>query len=196
MSESTVPTPTEPVADDLEFPQDHIERRSAVYRWLINIERFITSILLVGLFVLVITQVVTRYVFNSPLSWTEESARLFLVWLTFLAAAFVSSRRAHITVDLITTVVPKRVGQVIAVIADIIVAATAVVIAIGGIMLIDIVHTVTLPATGLPTGLLYAAALVGFVGVLFHTLIALYLQLRYPDDEPDPADKAAGMEGI
>lgn len=191
--------PAEPALEhdeDLSFPQDRFEQRSRVYRWIIGFERGIAGVLLVGVFFLVILQVVTRYVFNSPFSWTEESARLLLVWLTFLAAAFVSSRRAHITVDLVAMIVPAKVARGISVFAECVVILTAIVMSIAGIMMVDIVSQVTLPATGLPTALLYGAALVGFVGILIHSCLALYLQLRYPEDELEPAAKAAQLEGI
>ena len=55
-----------PEAEDLGFRRDRLEEKSALYRWIIGLERAVASVFLVGVFVLVITQVVTRYVFNSP----------------------------------------------------------------------------------------------------------------------------------
>jgi TRAP-type C4-dicarboxylate transport system permease small subunit len=173
-----------------------LERRHPVYVWIVNLERLIPCVLLVGVFVLVLTQVFTRYVLGTPLSWTEEAARLALVWLTFMAAAFVSSRRAHITVDLIVTIVPRRVAAAIGVLAQVLVIATAAFLGFAGIGMVLLVDGITLPATGLPTAALYAAALVGFILILIHSVLALYMQLRYPDEEPDPRAKAAELEGL
>lgn len=182
--------------EDLSFRQDRLEQNSQLYRWIIDLERFVASVFLVGVFGLVITQVVSRYVFNSPFSWTEESARLLMVWLTFLAAMFVSSRRAHITVDLLATLVPPKAARVVGLFAELVVIATAIVMSVAGIMMVAIVSHVSLPATGIPTTLLYGAALIGFVGILIHSVLAAYLQIRYPEDEIDPAVKAAELEGI
>lgn len=185
-----------PEQEDFSFRRDRLENASALYRWIIGIERFVAATFLVGVLALVLTQVVSRYVFNSPFSWTEESARLLLVWLTFLAAMHVSSRRAHITVDLIATVVPARAARSVSAVAEIVVIVTAIVMSVAGIMMVGIVGGLALPATGLPTTLLYGAALVGFVGIAIHSLLALYLQIRHPEDELDPAAKAAELEGI
>lgn len=190
-----VMSPTED-AEDLTFREDRLEQNSRMYRGIINIERIIASIFLLGVFSLVILQVVSRYVFNTPFSWTEEMARLCMVWLTFFAALFVTGRRAHITVDLLASVVPKRVGRAVGIFAEIVVILTAAAMSIAGIMMVILVSQVGLPATGLPTTLLYGAAFVGFVGILIHSILALYLQIRYPEDEVDPVMKVAEMEGI
>ncbi|WP_051297791.1 TRAP transporter small permease [Brevibacterium album] len=183
-------------AEDYSFRQDRLEQNSALYRWIIRIERSVAGVFLVGVFVLVLTQVVSRYVFSSPFSWTEELARVVMVWLTFLAALFVSSRRAHITVDLLATVVPPRVSRAVSAFAELVVIATAAVMSIAGIAMVVLVSGVSLPATGLPTTLLYGAAVVGFAGIFIHSILALYLQIRHPEDELDPVMKAAELEGI
>lgn len=38
--------------------------------------------------IVILLQVVCRYVFNAPLSWPEEAARYMMVWMTFLAAPY------------------------------------------------------------------------------------------------------------
>ncbi|WP_019174104.1 TRAP transporter small permease [Brevibacterium ravenspurgense] len=191
-------TSNEPLAvgDDLSLEEDYIEKRSKSYRWLIKTYRATSWVLITGVFVTVMLQVITRYVLKSPLSWTEESARLLLVWLTFTAAGYVSSRRAHISVDIITTVLPKKLSEAIGVFADIMSIASSIIMLIAGIMLVKIVMPVTLPATGLPTYLLYSAAVVGFAIMLVHTAIGLYLGLFHKDESLDSDSPAGKLEGI
>ena len=54
------------------------------------------------------TQVFARYVFGAPFSWSEEVARLCLIWLTFISAAFVMAQGRHIAVDMISSRVGDR----------------------------------------------------------------------------------------
>ncbi|MCT1551981.1 TRAP transporter small permease [Brevibacterium casei] len=180
----------------LAFDKDSFERRSALYRWAISLERAIGILLMVGVFALVLLQVITRYVFDSPLSWTEEVARLTLVWLTFLAAAYVTSRRSHITVDLIATVVPRRVARAIGTFARLVVLAVSAFMAVAGIMMVDIVAAIAMPASGLPTALLYLAATIGFILIFIHTIIEFVMVAKHPDENPDTVDTAAHMEGL
>ncbi|MBO6815757.1 MAG: TRAP transporter small permease [Rhizobiaceae bacterium] len=64
---------------------------------------YIRSIALVciALFVVmlaaILSQVVMRYVFSNPLSWSEELARYSMVWLAMMAAALCSRASQHLT---------------------------------------------------------------------------------------------------
>lgn len=51
---------------------------------------------------LVVYQVVARYAFASPPSWTEELARYLQVWLVMLASPVCLARGMHLAVDYIT----------------------------------------------------------------------------------------------
>lgn len=192
----------QPPRSEVELPpkteaiRDVLERRHPAYEWMINVERVISAVLLVGVFALVLTQVFTRYVLGSPLTWTEEASRLALVWLAFLAAAFVSSRRAHITVDLIATIVPRGVARGIGVFAQVLVILAAGFLTFAGFNMMLVVAGIDLAATRLPTAVLYEAATVGFALILVHSVLALYMQVRYPAEEPDPSVKAAELEGL
>lgn len=41
-------------------------------------------------------QVVSRFVFNSPMTWTQEAALFALVWLTFIGIVALAREKAHI----------------------------------------------------------------------------------------------------
>lgn len=47
-------------------------------------------------------QVISRYVFNDPLTWSEELARYLFVWVGYLSAWFAWTKRAHIALDAVT----------------------------------------------------------------------------------------------
>jgi len=46
--------------------------------------------------------IVSRYVFGSPFSWTEELATFLFIWLSFLGAGVAAARRKHVLVDYIS----------------------------------------------------------------------------------------------
>lgn len=84
-------------------PQQAAWRRAiaAGLRRLIWAEQLLAIALLSVVIVTMAAQVIWRYVLQSPLSWSEEVARLAMIWLTFIAASFVLATRQHIVVDLI-----------------------------------------------------------------------------------------------
>lgn len=61
-------------------------------------------ILMVALVAAVSWQVVSRYVFSSPSSWTEEVARFLMIWIGLLGAAYAFRTRVHLGLDLL----PKK----------------------------------------------------------------------------------------
>lgn len=72
-----------------------------------NLEEILMSVLLIGISVLVIGQVVARYLFNSSLSWSDELARYFLVWSTFLSVSYCVKKRISIKIDQFQNAMPK-----------------------------------------------------------------------------------------
>ena len=63
--------------------------------------------ILAGMVILIFAQVIFRYVFNNPLSWTEEVARLFFVFGTFAGAVIAVKQNTHISIDAIFERLPS-----------------------------------------------------------------------------------------
>jgi TRAP-type C4-dicarboxylate transport system permease small subunit len=64
------------------------------------LEYFIAA--LFGSTVLVIAmQIISRYVFNNSLHWTEEFSRYAYVWIIFLGAAIAVKEGTHVRIDIL-----------------------------------------------------------------------------------------------
>lgn len=150
---------------------DSVSAAHPSHRLLSHIEAVAAGSLVVAVFVLVLLQVLTRYVFASPLSWTEGAARLCLVWLTFIAAAFVASRSSHIAVDVFDRLLSPQAGRTLRRIVDIVVASVSAFLVYAGITLLAITWHLRLPATDLPTPVLYGAATLGCALIALHALV-------------------------
>jgi TRAP-type C4-dicarboxylate transport system permease small subunit len=57
-------------------------------------------------------QILFRFVFASPLSWSEELVRYLFVWSVFLTAAIAFNLNSHISIDFLTTWYPPRLQRV------------------------------------------------------------------------------------
>jgi TRAP-type C4-dicarboxylate transport system permease small subunit len=58
-------------------------------------------ILLMALMVLNVTwQVISRYIFQNPSSFTDELSRYMLIWMGMLGAAYVAGKDQHLAIDL------------------------------------------------------------------------------------------------
>lgn len=65
-----------------------------------------------------IAQVISRYVVNRPLGWTEELARILMVWWTFAAVAVLAFRRKLLAVDAVLLAASARVRLLLITLAD------------------------------------------------------------------------------
>lgn len=181
---------------DTYIDRDHYEQKWPWYARLVDAERLLAGLLLIAVFGMIIFQVFTRYVLGIPLPWSEEVARLLVVWLTFVGAGFVASRNAHIAVDILAVYLPKKLATATQIFAMLLVAAASAYMVWAALALMLLTGPLTMTATSLPMPLLYGAVLVGYLMILGHTLLNIVLHLRHPEDVPDAVEKAVAMEGL
>jgi TRAP-type transport system small permease protein len=134
-----------------------------------------TMALLIGV------QVISRYVLNYSLFWSEEVGRICLVWITFLGGSAAYRRHAHIGIDFFVNRLPSRLkhaSQILVVMASMV--FFTVLIAYGSVFVWFVSGQKT-AALGLPTALPYL--IIPVAGALFflHGLRDL-LELLFPDD--------------
>lgn len=68
----------------------------------------IVLILLISLLVIdVVWQVFSRYILQSPSTFTDELARFLLIWLSLLGGAYYSGKNMHIAIRIL----PDRLGS-------------------------------------------------------------------------------------
>lgn len=58
-------------------------------------------------------QVLARFVFKVPISWSQELVKLCFVWVIFLGSAIAVKEGTHLTLDMLTSVLPDRVRRII-----------------------------------------------------------------------------------
>ena len=68
-----------------------------------HFEEYLLVTLMVVEVVVVFAQVVTRYIFKSPLAWSEELARYMFIWLVWIGAAYATKMRKNITIDIVSS---------------------------------------------------------------------------------------------
>lgn len=67
------------------------------------------AILLGFLIVSLFAQVVSRYLFNFPIMWTDEIGRYTYIWIVYLGSAVAFKNRGHLIVDVFTQKMPYRI---------------------------------------------------------------------------------------
>ncbi len=157
----------------------HWKHRIAVaLTWLVRLEQLAAVGLLVMILVAMGLQVVARYVFHSPIPWSEEVARLCMIWLTFIASSFVAARHQHIAVDLFGRDGHRGRSAVIrllfsARLVHCLVLISTLLLLIGGMRFVWRVYPVASPAVGVSMTYWYGAASVGLGLIAIHALADL-----------------------
>lgn len=129
--------------------------------------------LVVLIFLFVALQVVSRYVFSSPYTWTEELSRYSLVWLTFIAAGLVMARGRHISVDIIAGALGRRFLFLAEVLTSLIIIGTSAAFVYYAIEPTLAQSGKKSTAAGLPSELLFLPSLIGFSLIALHSAVHL-----------------------
>lgn len=74
--------------------------------------RWLTILLVASSAVNVFIGVFFRYGLNNSLAWYEESAKYMMLWLAFTGAPIVLKQRGHISLDLLTRMLPARLQHI------------------------------------------------------------------------------------
>ena len=107
----------ETLAEAIAAPKSQMDVRSSM---LISIERSIeravrtiASILLVFEVVLLFAGVVSRYLLNRPLVWSDELASILFLWLAMLGASLAFQRGQHMRMTSITDAIGDRAQRLL-----------------------------------------------------------------------------------
>ena len=73
---------------------------------------YLLIVLLSGMAVMVFVNVILRYAFNSGLTVSDELARYFFVWLTFIGAVVGFREHGHLGVESLVALLGRR-GRVV-----------------------------------------------------------------------------------
>lgn len=92
-----------------------------------------TCVALFSVLVLVVVwQVNTRQVFQSPAAWTDEVSRYLFVWVGLFATALVFSERGHLAVDIVARMLPTAGRRVLGALVQVAVIAFALLLLVYG----------------------------------------------------------------
>jgi TRAP-type C4-dicarboxylate transport system permease small subunit len=129
---------------------------------------------------LVIAQVVLRYVFNDPLTWSEEMARILFIYLAFVGIGAAYGRRRHMFVDALVIELPVTLKRIVE--FSVVGIASAFLIAVIVITLRSIVELhrmeITTPALEYPMALVYLVIPLGMSALIAQMWLDLYKEGR------------------
>ena len=133
------------------------------------------ALLLISMTALVIIQVVSRYLFQSPTAFTEEIVRYTLIWTGFIGAAYAFSTRQHMALIFFRDKLSGNSHKALMVFIDLLIMffALAVMTEAGSRLAISVMSQGS-PLLGISRGIVYAMAPVSGIMIAIAQLINLY----------------------
>lgn len=130
------------------------------------LRRFEENILISMLIIMTIVlgmQIISRYIFKSSISWSEELVRYLFIWSTFLGIPYCIKKERSLKVVQIIEKLPERTKKIVYLCDGIIILVFFVIIFIGGILVMkdSFVNHQLSPAMGIPMWIVNLSVPVG-----------------------------------
>ena len=84
--------------------------------------RVFLAILMIAMTVLTFYQIIMRFIFDNPSSWSEEAVRFLFVWASFVAAGIGIKEHIHIGIDVVVGLFPRKLQVAAGMLVDLAVA--------------------------------------------------------------------------
>lgn len=159
----------------------------AAVRGLVDCADLLGGLVLIAVTVLNLAAVFMRYVMLDSISWSEEMMRYGAVWVTFLAAAGVSLRDEHLSLELFRHVGGPTCRKLHSALIHLLAAGFAGVVLYQGVIYCIKNGMQTSPTLGLPMVYAYGALAVGGALLLLAELVKT-VDVFLPPDPTDAAD--------
>ena len=115
--------------------------------------------------VMVFSNVVLRYLFNSGITASEELARFCFIWLVFVGSVVAMKERAHLGVDSLISRLPRGGKIVFVLVSNALMLWVCYLFFVGSWRQTVVGWGTLKPATGIPMAFHYATGLVMSLGI-------------------------------
>ena len=163
-----------------------------------HLEECIAGVCLSIMSVLVFYQVVMRYVFHRPTSWSDEIAVYAMLWSVYLSCSWAVRERAHIRVMNVINLFPGKARTAMTVLSDSVWFVFGLFITWQGVVLELSLWELRFesPALGIDQKWPYLCIAVGFGLMTFRLAQVYYEWIRHGVPLiPETVDADAGVEG-
>jgi len=173
---------------------ENTSKKSRIFLDLALPFRIVCGCLFAAIVTLTVVQVFCRFVLDSPLIWSEELVRLFLVWLTFLGAAVLCWDGTHLNVDTVFIKIPPGPRRWVRGFNRTVAIVFLVILVYYSIPLVQIDHMTMMSAFDIPSSVVRVPATIGgglmIFFIFFRWIYRNRLERRFKgeafDDNTDP----------
>jgi TRAP-type C4-dicarboxylate transport system permease small subunit len=147
---------------------------------LTTILEYLSMVCVATMAILVVAQVVLRYVFNDPLDWSEEMARIGFIYLAFIGIGAAYGRRRHMAIDALIILLPARMKRAVEFsVVGIATAFLITVIVLTARSMVELYRVeITTPALDFPMAFVYLIIPLGLSMLITQMWLDLYKERK------------------
>ena len=145
------------------------------------LERFLewmSSLFFVGLFLVVLLQVVARTFLPRSPHWTEEASRFLMLYMAAFAAGLAAKERAYVNVDIFINCVKGRPRIAIQLFIDLAIVVVAAVVTRYGWRNALVGRIQTSASLGIPMNWIFGGIVLHSGGILLYTIMLVFEDLK------------------
>ena len=138
----------------------------------------VLCILLSFLTIITFSQVIARYVFEAPLSWSEELARFILLWLAMLSAAYGFKIKSHFSLQFIVNRTNFKFRKYVYFYVTLIVSLFLIIFIYYSLIFVMGVNGHLAPALQIPMEIPYSSTIFGGLLMLYYVLVNFFDEIK------------------
>ena len=150
----------------------------AVSNFLDKLSRAAITLFLTIITVVLFSQVVSRYLLDTGLAWSEELSRYLMIWMIFLGATVAAKEGSQISVTVLEDVLPQAWRKILMQLQKIISIIFFVLVTGFSMKILPLAKLQTSPNMGLPMHITYFVIPLASVIMIIHLVIRMYLEFR------------------
>lgn len=155
---------------------------------LVQANSLVMGLLFFAMFVLVFTNVVTRYCFGFSINWAEELSRYMMIWMAYLGAGLAMREGRHVAIEFVQDRLPKPLRRLLRAFVGLVILVFMGFVAVLGYQYSTFAMKQETAALQWPMGLIYIVLPIGALAFMLH-LVTMFGD--YIDQEPSHGEDLA-----
>ena len=149
-----------------------------------------------GIFACMFVQVILRYAFDSPLTWSEELARYLMIWCAFLGWVIASRHDTHLAMTFVVDKAPRRTRAAVRIAIEAATLLFAWVLGRRGLQLAIDSWDIENVAVPFNLGVVYLIEPIAAIAIALYAGVNLVVALRGAFSEAPAAERPATGAGL
>lgn len=142
---------------------------------ILKIVMALTSLLL---FIVTFLQVVSRFIFKTPIAWSQDVIRLCFVYLVFWGAAYCLKEKAHLNIDVFLTALKPKMRKIVEIIINVVLLLFFVFLIYFGFSFMQTGSTQNAPYLPIPMSFFYLSVPTSAVFMFYYMIQEIFRQMK------------------